>query len=50
VDLPEPFGPMIAWVSPCFHGQVDAAQDLFQAAFGVDGDVQVADFKSGHRG
>ena len=30
MDLPDPFGPMIAWVSPDADGQVDAAEDLLR--------------------
>ena len=28
VDLPEPFGPISAWISPAIDGQIDAPQDL----------------------
>ncbi len=27
VDLPAPLGPMMTWVSPRAHGEVDAVQD-----------------------
>ena len=39
VDLPEPFGPIRAWISPFFTLEVDATEDLplFRA------DVEVLD-------
>ena len=46
--MPDPFGPMIAWVSPLADGQVDALEDLLGAVLGVDGDVQVADLQRCH--
>ena len=49
VDLPEPFGPMMAWVSPDLHGQVDAGQDRLELAVGqLDRHLQVADLQGAH--
>ena len=39
VDLPEPLGPIRAWISPLLDGQIQAAQDLLLAG----ADVKVSD-------
>ena len=44
VDLPEPFGPISAWISPGADVQVDPLEDLLVAG----GDVQVLDLELGH--
>ena len=38
VDLPEPLGPISAWISPLRDGQVEPAEDLLLAG----ADVEVA--------
>ena len=42
VDLPEPFGPMTAWISPSLIVEVDALEDLLGALVGLDADLEVA--------
>ena len=44
VDLPEPLGPMSAWISPLVDGQVQALEDLLVPGL----DVEVADLEVGH--
>ena len=44
VDLPEPLGPISAWISPRADGEVDALEDLLVAG----GDVQVLDLELSH--
>ena len=39
VDLPEPFGPIRAWISPLLDLEVETLEDLLV----LDADVQVAD-------
>ena len=44
VDLPEPLGPISAWISPGRDGQVHALEDLL--VLGLD--VEVLDLELGH--
>ena len=48
MDLPEPLGPMMAWVSPARTVRSTPRRISLAPAVGVDGDVQVADLKGGH--
>ena len=50
VDLPEPFGPISAWISPARHREVDALEDLLVARLGVEVlDLERVHGSRGHR-
>jgi hypothetical protein len=43
VDLPEPLGPISAWISPAVDGEVDAFEDRLA----VGGGMEVFDLEKG---